>query len=251
MASAARPFSTELVTLLISSGVVIASITLHAGVSSAEPGEPPAAERFDVPTVDRTTGQPDPQDRRAGDRGRNDGDPRTGVGRKTGRYGARRIGLDRPGARAGPTRTGGRWPDHRLARRRRLASAAARGGRWSRVGRRGLPRSASITATCGMNSATARCCCQRQRLAAGDPADQPIANGVHLPAGLVAIAGPRHEQRRLVERSEQHMRGRAQQAARVSRPRRSRARACPRSPRARTSSRLLATDPSRALPGHR
>jgi S-adenosylmethionine:tRNA ribosyltransferase-isomerase len=49
MASAARPFSTELVTSLVSSGIAIAPITLHAGVSSAGPGEPPAAEPFDVP----------------------------------------------------------------------------------------------------------------------------------------------------------------------------------------------------------
>jgi S-adenosylmethionine:tRNA ribosyltransferase-isomerase len=49
MASAARPFSTELVTSLVSAGVVIAPVTLHAGVSSAEPGEPPADEPFDVP----------------------------------------------------------------------------------------------------------------------------------------------------------------------------------------------------------
>ncbi|HEX2286649.1 MAG TPA: S-adenosylmethionine:tRNA ribosyltransferase-isomerase [Mycobacterium sp.] len=49
MASAARPFSTELVTSLVASGIAIAPITLHAGVSSAEPGEPPAAEPFEVP----------------------------------------------------------------------------------------------------------------------------------------------------------------------------------------------------------
>jgi S-adenosylmethionine:tRNA ribosyltransferase-isomerase len=48
MASAARPFSAELVTRLVSSGIAIAPITLHAGVSSAEPGELPTAERFDV-----------------------------------------------------------------------------------------------------------------------------------------------------------------------------------------------------------
>ncbi len=52
MASAARPFSTELITSLITSGITIAPITLHAGVSSAEAGEPPVAELFDVP---RTT----------------------------------------------------------------------------------------------------------------------------------------------------------------------------------------------------
>jgi len=49
MASAARPFSTELVTALVSAGIAIAPITLHAGVSSAEQGEPPAAESFEVP----------------------------------------------------------------------------------------------------------------------------------------------------------------------------------------------------------
>jgi S-adenosylmethionine:tRNA ribosyltransferase-isomerase len=49
MASAARPFSTELVTSLVASGIMIAPITLHAGVSSADAGEPPVAELFDVP----------------------------------------------------------------------------------------------------------------------------------------------------------------------------------------------------------
>jgi S-adenosylmethionine:tRNA ribosyltransferase-isomerase len=48
MASAARPFSAELVTSLVAAGIVIAPITLHAGVSSAEQGEPPAAEPFEV-----------------------------------------------------------------------------------------------------------------------------------------------------------------------------------------------------------
>ena len=51
MPSAARPFSTELVTALISSGVAIAPVTLHAGVSSAEPGEPPVPEPFAVPVA--------------------------------------------------------------------------------------------------------------------------------------------------------------------------------------------------------
>jgi S-adenosylmethionine:tRNA ribosyltransferase-isomerase len=51
MPSAARPFSTELVTALVADGVAIAPITLHAGVSSAEAGEPPVPERFDVPAA--------------------------------------------------------------------------------------------------------------------------------------------------------------------------------------------------------
>jgi S-adenosylmethionine:tRNA ribosyltransferase-isomerase len=49
MPSAARPFSTELVAALVADGVVIAPVTLHAGVSSAEPGEPPTAEPVEVP----------------------------------------------------------------------------------------------------------------------------------------------------------------------------------------------------------
>ncbi|MEP7036126.1 MAG: S-adenosylmethionine:tRNA ribosyltransferase-isomerase [Actinomycetota bacterium] len=49
MPSAARPFTTELVTSLITRGVRIAPITLHAGVSSPEPGESPTPERFHVP----------------------------------------------------------------------------------------------------------------------------------------------------------------------------------------------------------
>jgi S-adenosylmethionine:tRNA ribosyltransferase-isomerase len=49
MASAARPFSTALVTSLVSAGIVFAPITLHAGVSSAESGEPPVTEPFEVP----------------------------------------------------------------------------------------------------------------------------------------------------------------------------------------------------------
>jgi S-adenosylmethionine:tRNA ribosyltransferase-isomerase len=49
MPSAARPFSTELVSALVADGIAIAPVTLHAGVSSAEPGEPPVPELFHVP----------------------------------------------------------------------------------------------------------------------------------------------------------------------------------------------------------
>ncbi|OBJ40369.1 S-adenosylmethionine:tRNA ribosyltransferase-isomerase [Mycobacterium colombiense] len=51
MPSAARPFSTELVTDLVSAGIAIAPITLHAGVSSADAGEPPVAEPLHVPAA--------------------------------------------------------------------------------------------------------------------------------------------------------------------------------------------------------
>lgn len=49
MPSAGRPFSFELVSELASSGVLIAPILLHTGVSSLESYEPPMAEHYDVP----------------------------------------------------------------------------------------------------------------------------------------------------------------------------------------------------------
>jgi len=49
MPSAGRPFSTDLVLDLITRGVIIAPITLHAGVASLEAGEQPLPERFSVP----------------------------------------------------------------------------------------------------------------------------------------------------------------------------------------------------------
>jgi S-adenosylmethionine:tRNA ribosyltransferase-isomerase len=49
MPSAARPFTEALVTDLMTRGVVLAPITLHTGVSSPEAGEPPYAERYEVP----------------------------------------------------------------------------------------------------------------------------------------------------------------------------------------------------------
>ena len=49
MPSAGRPFTAGLVTDLVAAGVVIAPVTLHAGVASLEAGEPPLPERFSVP----------------------------------------------------------------------------------------------------------------------------------------------------------------------------------------------------------
>jgi S-adenosylmethionine:tRNA ribosyltransferase-isomerase len=49
MPSAARPFTTELVTRLVGGGVEVTPITLHTGVSSLESGEPPYPEWFRVP----------------------------------------------------------------------------------------------------------------------------------------------------------------------------------------------------------
>ena len=49
MASAGRPFSARLVTDLVARGIEVAPVTLHAGVSSQELGEPPRPEWADVP----------------------------------------------------------------------------------------------------------------------------------------------------------------------------------------------------------
>ena len=62
MPSAGRPFSTALVTELVSRGVAVAPLTLHAGVSSLELHETPSAEWYRVPPatadlVNRTHGR--------------------------------------------------------------------------------------------------------------------------------------------------------------------------------------------------
>ncbi len=51
MPSAARPFTAELVTKLVSAGVLFAPLLLHTGVSSPDAGEPPLAERLRVPAT--------------------------------------------------------------------------------------------------------------------------------------------------------------------------------------------------------
>ena len=49
MPSAARPFTERLVTSLVASGISIAPLTLHTGVSSLETGEVPYPEWFQIP----------------------------------------------------------------------------------------------------------------------------------------------------------------------------------------------------------
>jgi S-adenosylmethionine:tRNA ribosyltransferase-isomerase len=49
MPSASRPFTAEVVTGLVARGVLIAPLTLHAGVSSLEADEDPYPEPYDVP----------------------------------------------------------------------------------------------------------------------------------------------------------------------------------------------------------
>jgi S-adenosylmethionine:tRNA ribosyltransferase-isomerase len=65
MPSAARPFTPDLVTRLVTAGVGFAPITLHTGVASQETPEPPYPEWFDVPA---TTARLVSQARAAGNR---------------------------------------------------------------------------------------------------------------------------------------------------------------------------------------
>jgi S-adenosylmethionine:tRNA ribosyltransferase-isomerase len=51
MPSASRPFTTPLVTELVSRGVLIAPVTLHCGVSSLEADEDPYPEPYEVPAA--------------------------------------------------------------------------------------------------------------------------------------------------------------------------------------------------------
>jgi S-adenosylmethionine:tRNA ribosyltransferase-isomerase len=51
MPSAARGFTAELVTSLVSAGVIVAPLLLHCGVSSPEAGEAPQPERYRVPVA--------------------------------------------------------------------------------------------------------------------------------------------------------------------------------------------------------
>jgi S-adenosylmethionine:tRNA ribosyltransferase-isomerase len=51
MPSAGRPFTPRTVVDLARRGVLLAPITLHTGVSSPDPGEPPNPEHYDVPAT--------------------------------------------------------------------------------------------------------------------------------------------------------------------------------------------------------
>ena len=55
MPSAARPFTTELVTDLVGRGVAVAPVLLHTGVSSLEGDERPYPERYHVPRATAAT----------------------------------------------------------------------------------------------------------------------------------------------------------------------------------------------------
>ena len=51
MPSAGRPFTADVVARLVASGIGVAPVTLHTGVSSQEAGEAPQPERYDVPEM--------------------------------------------------------------------------------------------------------------------------------------------------------------------------------------------------------
>ena len=133
-------------------------ILLHTGVSSPERHEPPYPERYGVPDGHRARWSTPPA--AAGgrvDRGRHDRRPRARDGRRPRRHGRRRRGLDRPGRSTPDARPArGRRADHRLARARGLAPAAARGARRTEpLLERCYAGALSTTATSGTSSATA------------------------------------------------------------------------------------------------
>lgn len=51
MPSAGRPFTTEMITTLVASGIAVVPLVLHAGVASFEEGEHPAEEWYSVPVA--------------------------------------------------------------------------------------------------------------------------------------------------------------------------------------------------------
>ena len=73
MPSAGRPFTPELVTRLVSSGIQIAPLLLHTGVASLEDHEPPYEEYFRVHARNSRARQRGEARRPSCDRGRDDG----------------------------------------------------------------------------------------------------------------------------------------------------------------------------------
>ena len=155
MASAGRPFTAELITRLVAGGVLVAPVTLHAGVSSQERHERPYAERYRVPeqtarlvNAVRRVGRP--RDRR-----RDDGRARARDRRRAGRNGHGGRGVDgaRGDARARPL--GDRRPAQRLSRVRSRRTSTCCAPPRARSCCAGATPPRSRTATGGTSSATA------------------------------------------------------------------------------------------------
>ena len=136
----AGPSPTELVTQLVTRGVVIAPITLHTGVSSQDPGEPPQPERYRVPAA---TARLVNLTRAGGSRVVAVGTTVTralesAADRDGTRTRAQRLDGPRPRRRSSRASRG--RPDHRLARPRRVSPGAAAGRRRHGVGAAGVRR---------------------------------------------------------------------------------------------------------------
>ena len=162
MPSAGRPFTDRLVTDLVTRGIAVVPITLHTGVSSQEPGEPPQPERY---AVTAATARLVNAVRAAAGRVVAVGTTATrALESATDRSGpgARPARLDRSRPRARAPCAGGHRAGDRLARARRVAPGAARGGGRDGAGAAGLRRRGGGAATCGTSSATAACCCRER-----------------------------------------------------------------------------------------
>ena len=100
MPSAGRPFTAELVRELVASGVLVAPITLHTGVSSLELRRAPLPRALPRPGVHGAAGQRRPRLGRARGRGRDDGRARAGDRRRAGRRRRRRARAGRASSSA-------------------------------------------------------------------------------------------------------------------------------------------------------
>ena len=157
MPSAARPFTAEIVTRLVSRGVVVAPIVLHTGVSSLEGRERPYPERYRVPgrhrrARERHAPRRAPRRRRrhhrgagARDRHRPDGTTHPGTGWTD------VVVTPRRGVRAVDGLLTG-WHEPEATHLAMLEAVAGRGCSWRPTRRR------SWRATSGTSSATATSC---------------------------------------------------------------------------------------------
>ena len=175
MPSAARPFTPELVTRLVAGGVLVAPVTLHAGVSSPERHERPAPSATRCPAHDRAAGQRRARLGRPRRRRRHDRGPRAG---------------DRRRRRDGHVRAGDGWTDLVVTPERGLRAVdglltgwhepeashlqPARGRRRARAAGPLLPRGARRAATSGTSSATATSCCRERGPAPRTPTVRPM-----------------------------------------------------------------------------
>ena len=165
MASAGRPITAALLVELMARGVTVAPVVLHAGVSSPELHEPPAARALRRHRVHGAPGGGRPPDRRAGRRRGHDG--RAGAReRARPRRRARAasgwtdlvLGPDRPARVVDGLVTGLHPPEasHLLL----LEAVAGR-----ETGRRRLRARPSRSGTSGTSSATRCCSCPEARTA--------------------------------------------------------------------------------------